>query len=210
MRPRPPPPRLAVLTVPLVVIFATAALGNALAPALVEDHPALLLALNATTRHLLLTSGSVDVVPWVLLGLGRRLVEDPFLYLIGRWHGDAALAWVDRKAGGGRWMDVVKRRFRLLGYPLVAVAPGGLVCLLAGASGMGPAAFLTLNIIGTLATLAALRAFGAEAAAPIDAVVTFVGEQVIPLTAITVTVTAVWVWRRRGDLGRPVPPGTGT
>ncbi len=189
---------LALLTVPLVVVFGAAALGNALAPALVDDQPELLLALNATTRHLLLTSTSVDVVPWVLLGLGRRLLEDPFLYFIGRWHGDDALAWVERKAGGGRWLDLVRRRFRLLGYPLVALAPGGVVCLLAGASGMGPVAFVTLNVVGTLVTLAALRRFGEEAAAPIDAVVAFAGEHVIPLTALTVALTAAWLWRRRG------------
>lgn len=190
--------RLSLLTVPLLVVFATAALGNALAPALLADHPELLLALNATTRHLLLTSTTVAVVPWVLIGLLRRLVEDPFLYLIGRWHGDDALAWVDRKAGGGRWLDLVRRRFRLLGYPLVALAPGGVVCLLAGASGMGPVAFLTLNLLGTLATLAALRTFGEEAAAPIAALVTFVGEHAVPLTAVSVTLTVLWLWRRRG------------
>lgn len=190
--------RLSLLTVPLLVVFATAALGNALAPALLEDHAELLLALNATTRHLLLTSTTVAVVPWVLIGLLRRLVEDPFLYLIGRWHGDDALAWVDRKAGGGRWLDLVRRRFRLLGYPLVALAPGGVVCLLAGASGMGPVAFVTLNLLGTLATLAALRAFGEEAAAPIDALVSFVGEHAVPLTAVTATLTVLWLWRRRG------------
>ncbi|MEX2658911.1 MAG: hypothetical protein WD232_04385 [Acidimicrobiales bacterium] len=195
---------LPLLTLPLVAVFGAALLGNALAPALVEDHPAVLLALNATTRHLLLTSTSVAVVPWVLIGLFRRLVEDPFLYFLGRWHGDDALAWVERKAGGGRWLDLVRRRFRLLGYPLVAIAPGGVVCLLAGVSGMGPFTFLTLNVLGTLATLAALRIFGAEAAAPIAATVSFAGDNVVPLTAITVALTALWVWRRRAD--RPTLP----
>lgn len=197
--PRRGTPGLPALAIPLVVVFGAAALGNALAPALVDDHPAVLLGLNATTRHLLLTSTSLAVVPWAIIGLARRLVEDPFLYFIGRWHGDAAIAWVDRKAGGGRWLDLVRRRFRVLGYPLVALAPGGVVCLLAGASGMGPVTFLVLNVVGTLATLAALRAFGAEAAAPIDAIVAYAGDNAVPLTAATVALTAVWVWRRRAD-----------
>lgn len=209
--------RLALLSGALVVVFGAAALGNALAPALVERNPMLLLALNATTRHLLLTSTSVAVVPWVLIGLARRLLEDPFLYFMGRWHGDDALAWIDRRAGGGRWLDLVRRRFRLLGYPLVALAPGGVVCLLAGASGMGPVTFLVLNVVGTLATLAALRAFGEEAAAPIEAVVGFAGEHAIPLTALSVTLTAAWLWRRRStgpspggsDLGRGKRGGMG-
>jgi len=196
--------RTALLTVPLVVVFGTAALGNALAPTLVESHPAVLLALNATTRHLLLTSTSVDVVPWMLIGLGRRLLEDPFLYFLGRWQGDEALAWVDRKVGGRRWLDLVRRRFRLLGYPLVAVAPGGVVCLLAGASGMGPVTFLTLNILGTLATLAALRALGEEAAQPIEQVVALAGRNALPLTVVTVLLTGIWLWRqRRAGAGIP-------
>ena len=189
--------RTALLTVPLVVVFATAALGNALAPSLVGTHPAVLLAMNATTRHLLLTSGSVDVVTWTLLGLGRRLLEDPFLYFLGRWYGDDALAWVDRKVGGGRGLDLVRRRFKLLGYPLVALAPGGVVCLLAGASGMGPVAFLTLNILGTLATLVALRAIGEEAAQPIEEVVAFAARNPVPLTVLTILLTGGWLVRRR-------------
>ena len=189
--------RTALLVVPLVVVFGTAAIGNAIAPSLLGTHPALLLALNATTRHLLLTSGSVDVVTWTLIGLGRRLLEDPFLYFLGRWRGEEALAWVDGKVGGGRWLDLVRRRFRLLGYPLVALAPGGVVCLLAGASGMGPIAFLTLNVLGTLATLVALRAIGEEAAQPIAQVVAFAARNPLPLTAVTVVLTATWVWRRR-------------
>jgi membrane protein DedA with SNARE-associated domain len=189
--------RITLLTVPLLVIFGTAAVGNAAAPALVEDRPLLLLALNATTRHLVLTSTSVAVVPWVLIGLGRRLVEDPFLYLLGRWHGDDALAWIERKAGGGRWLQLVRRRFRLLGYPLVAIAPGGVVCLLAGASGMHPIPFVLLDLVGTLVVLAALRSFGAQATEPIDATVALIGELALPLTAVTAAATALWAWRRR-------------
>ena len=179
------------------MVFGTAALGNAVAPSLLGTHPALLLALNATTRHLLLTSTSVDVVTWTLIGLGRRLLEDPFLYFLGRWQGDDALAWVDGKVGGGRWLHLVRRRFRLVGYPLVALAPGGVVCLLAGASGMGPAAFLTLNVLGTLATLVALRALGEEAAQPIEQVVELVARNPVPLTVLTVLLTGIWLWRRR-------------
>ena len=188
---------VAALTAPLVVVFGTAALGNALAPILLADHPALLLALNATTRHLVLTSTTVDVVPWLLIGLSRRLLEDPFLYVLGRRHGDEALAWIDRRVGGGRWVDLVRRRFRLLGLPLVALVPGGVVCLLAGASGMGPVTFLVLNVGGTLATLALLRAFGAEAADPIDDLVGLVARNPVPLTVASVVGTALWLWRRR-------------
>jgi hypothetical protein len=60
----------------------------------------------------------------------------------------------------------VQRRFRLVGVPLVALAPGGAVCVLAGASGMGVATFLALNVVGTAVTLWVIRRFGASFAGP--------------------------------------------
>lgn len=182
---------------PLVVVFGTAALGNALAPALLDSRPLLLLGLNATTRHLVLTSTSVAAVPWALVGLGRRLVEDPFLYLLGRWYGDEAVAWVDRRLGGGRFLRWAAARFRWVGMPLVALVPGGVVCVLAGASGMGPVTFLALNIGGTLLTLYLLRRFGEAAAEPIESVVDFTGENWLPLTLATVALTVLWLYRKR-------------
>jgi membrane protein DedA with SNARE-associated domain len=183
--------------VPLVVVFATAAVGNAVAPSLVDSRPLLLLALNATTRHLLLTSTSVSVVPWVVVGLGRRLVEDPFLYLLGRWYGDDAVAWLDRHLGGGRLLRLAERRFRTFGWPLVALFPGGAVCVLAGASGMGVVPFLALNIGGSLVTLLLLRRFGEAVADPVDAVVDATGRNALVLTLVTTALTAVWLVRQR-------------
>jgi membrane protein DedA with SNARE-associated domain len=197
--------RLLVLAVPLVLVFATAALGNAVAPSLLPRHPLLLLALNATTRHLVLTSTTVAVVPWVVVGLLRRLLEDPFLYLMGRWYGDDAVAWVDRHLGGGRLLRLVQRRFATFGWPLVALFPGGAVCVLAGASGMGVVPFLALNVLGTLATLLLLRRFGEALADPVDAVVDFSGEHALVLTLATTALTVVWLarHRRRARSGDP-------
>jgi membrane protein DedA with SNARE-associated domain len=195
--------RLLVVGVPLVAVFATAALGNALAPSLLDRHPLLLLALNATTRHLVLTSTSVSVVPWVAVGLLRRLLEDPFLYLLGRWYGDDAVDWVDRHLGGGRVLRLVQRRFRTLGWPLVALFPGGAVCVLAGASGMGVLPFLALNVAGTLVTLLLLRRFGDALADPVDAVVDFSGRNALVLTVLTTVLTVTWLVRQRRRAASP-------
>lgn len=180
-----------------MAVFGTALLGNALSAALLDRRPLLLLALNATTRHLVLTSTSVEVVPWVVVGLGRRLLEDPFLYLMGRWYGDDAVTWVERHLGGGRFLRWARRRFRLVGLPLVALLPGGVVCVLAGASGMSPVVFLALNVGGTLLTLYLIRRFGEAAREPIDAVVDWTGDNWVPLTVVTVALTGLWLYRRR-------------
>jgi len=195
--------RLLAVSIPLGVIAAAAVVGNALAPTLVVNHPLLLLALNTTTRHLVLTSTSVDFVPYLLVGLGRRLLEDPFLFLLGRWYGDDAIAWVDAKVGGGRVLAFVQRNFHWVGWLLVAVVPGGVVCVLAGASRMRTAVFLVLNVGGTVATILALRRFGDVFAGPVDATVTFVGDNVVVLTGLSVFLTGLFVLRRRRRRSSP-------
>lgn len=203
--------RWALVGAPLAVIAAAALIGNALAPTLVVSHPLILLALNTTTRHLILTSTSVDVVPYVVIGLARRLAEDPFLFLLGRWYGEDAIAWVDAKVGGGRFLGFVQRNFHRVGWLLVAVAPGGVVCVLAGASRMRTWVFLVLNVAGTIATIAALRRFGDTYAAPVEATVEFLGENVVVLTALSILVTVAYLARRRrhgrsgGVAGPPDP-----
>lgn len=197
IRRRPPLP----LIIPLVVIFGTAALGNALFPLLVNDQPLLLLALNSTTRHLVATSTSVDVVPFVAVALARRLIEDPFLYLLGRRYGDGAVEWMARKVGAGRVLRAGQRNFRLWGIVLVFFFPGGVVCVLAGASGMSVWLFLTLNILGTLVTIGLLRSAGEEVAGPITYVLDFVGDNVVSLTVLSVLITVSALIRRRRRAG---------
>lgn len=204
-RERPGRRRLLLVGACLAVIATSAVVGNALAPTLLVRHPLLLLALNATTRHLVLTSTTIDVVPYVVVGLGRRLLEDPFLFLLGRWYGDDAIAWVDDKVGAGAFLRAVQRNFHRVGWLLVAVAPGGVVCVLAGISRMRTGVFLTLNILGTLATIVVLRRFGDTFAGPIKLILTFSADNVVPLTALSLGLTALWLVRRRRRPRAPLP-----
>lgn len=194
---RPGRHRLLVVGACLAVVATSAVVGNALAPTLLVHHPLLLLALNATTRHLVLTSTSVDLVPYVVVALGRRLLEDPFLFLLGRWYGDDAIAWVDGKVGGGAYLRAVQRSFHRIGWLLVALAPGGVVCVLAGASRMRTAVFLVLNVIGTLVTIVLLRRFGDAFAGPLQVLLTFSADNVVALTGLSLALTGVWLVRRR-------------
>lgn len=197
--------RAILIGVPLAMIAVFAVVGNALAPTLVVNHPLVLLALNTTTRHLVLTSTSVDFVPYLVVGLGRRLVEDPFLFLLGRWYGDDAIAWVDAKIGGGRSLRWTQRNFHRVGWLLVAVIPGGAVCVLAGASQMPTALFLVLNVVGTIATIVVLRRFGDVFAGPVDAIVAFVADNVVVLTAASIVLTAAYTILRRRRTPPPPP-----
>lgn len=201
-RRRPERRRLLAVGIPLGLIATAAVVGNALAPTLLVHHPLVLLALNTTTRHLVLTSTNVDFVPYLVVGLGRRLLEDPFLFLLGRWYGDDAIAWVDAKVGGGRHLAFVARNFHWVGWPLVAFVPGGVVCVLAGASRMRTAVFVVLNVVGTVATIVVLRRFGDVFAGPLDAIVAAVADNVALLTGLSILLTGLYVLRRR----RSSPP----
>ena len=52
------------------------------------------------------------------------------------------------------------------------------------------------NVLGTLATLVALRALGEEAAQPIEEVVAFATRNPVPLTVLTILLTGGWLVRR--------------
>lgn len=66
-----------VYTIALAVVTVAGKAGDALAPALLGSQPLLLLALNANDVHLALTSTTVPVVAWTVVGMIRRLAEDP-------------------------------------------------------------------------------------------------------------------------------------
>jgi hypothetical protein len=70
-------------TAAIVGLTVAGKAGDALAPSLVGDAPLLLLALNSNDLHLALTAVSVPLIPWVLVGMLRRLAEDPVFYMIG-------------------------------------------------------------------------------------------------------------------------------
>ncbi|MEW6154400.1 MAG: hypothetical protein AB1673_10495 [Actinomycetota bacterium] len=193
----------ALLIVPLVILAVSALVGNAAAPALAANHPLLLLVLNSTTRHLVLTSTTVDFVPYLVVGLVRRSLENPFLYLLGLRYGDSAVDWVARHIGGGTAIGWLRRNFRRYGWPLVALFPGGVVCVLAGASGMSLVVFALLSVVGTVAAIVAIRLSGTALAGPVDAVMAVVVDNWVWLTALSVIATVGWAsGRRRRRSGR--------
>jgi membrane protein DedA with SNARE-associated domain len=193
--------RLALVAVPIVVLSAMGIAAAALTPLLVRDAPLLLLVLESRNRYLLLVASKVDPVPFVLVGLLRRLASDPFYYLLGRWYGESAVRWMERRTpGGGHALLDLQRGFSRLAAPAVLLFPGALVCVLAGAAGMPPRRFLLLNVIGSIAAVFALRLVADAASGPIGALVRFSDRNAGWLTAAFVLATALWLVaeRRRG------------
>lgn len=180
------PRRALLLLIVPILVGITGVVGNAFMPALINDHPLLLLALNARPRNLILAI-HVPFVPWFLLGLFRAFVTDPFVYVLGRDYGSLAVDFMERRvafmARGYRWLERVYQKGSV---PLVLLVPGPGVCLLAGASGMPPKRFYTLNLVGTATSLVMYRFFGDYFSTYVEIVLGFIGEHRALLTTISV------------------------
>ena len=192
--------RLVLLVVPIVVLSVAGVLAAGFAPLLVRDHPLLLIALDARNRYLLLVSGKVGAPEFIAVAVARRFASDPFSYLLGRWYGDRAARWVDRRLlpGGRLSAATIEGAFRRVADVAVFLLPGALVCFLAGSTGMRPARFVSLNLIGTLLVVVAVRMFATAAAGPLGGVVRFNDRNAGWLTVLFIVGTAAWLyWRRR-------------
>jgi membrane protein DedA with SNARE-associated domain len=184
---------LLVLLAPIAVLFAASVVGVALTPTLAPRHPLALLILDARNRTLVLVAKHIELVPFLLVAVVRRLSSDPIYYVLGRRYGERAVHWVERQFGGGV-ISATEALFRRASYPMVFVFPGALVCALAGQSGMHPVMFGALNVGGTVFMVVTLRAFGTTVLAdPVDAVLRFFNDHRIATTAASVALVVLWL-----------------
>jgi membrane protein DedA with SNARE-associated domain len=179
---------------PLAALVVISNVGDALAPTLVDTHPAWLIALNARNRNLVLVSNYVDA--WTFYGIGvvRLLISDPLFFLLGYWYGDAAVRWMERRTR--TWGSILRQFegwFGKAAYPIIFIAPNNVFCLFAGASGMPVRAFVALNVSGTVFRLWLIRRFGEAFESPIDDLVGWIGDNRAILLVISVGVVILSV-----------------
>jgi membrane protein DedA with SNARE-associated domain len=189
--------RLALLVVPIALIAVASSVGEALAPTLVVDAPLLLVALVPRNRYLVFAAPQLAFWPFFLVGMIRLALTDPLFYLFGRRYGDAAIHWTERRVGAPGSVRRLEQWFRRAAYPVVAIAPNSLVCVLAGASGMSVRGFLVTNLGGTAARMVLIWWLGGVFSEPLLDVVELVSRYRWILTALTVAIVAASVWRAR-------------
>jgi membrane protein DedA with SNARE-associated domain len=205
-QPRPlpagPPSKLArnVTIGVLVFLVVLSNVGNILFATLITDNPLLLIAMNASNRNLALASGALNPLGFYLVGFARLFAPDLFFFWIGRWYGDAAIRWMERKAPTyGELLRQLERGFDKARFVVVAIMPNNPVCLFAGAAGMSYGAFLTANVIGTIGRLILIRAFSSVFEDLLGSLRGFIGDYRWPITALSVVLVAVTIWSdRRG------------
>jgi membrane protein DedA with SNARE-associated domain len=187
-----------LLVVPIIAVLVLGTTANALTSPLLKSHPLLLVAGEARNRNLLLTANLIDTVPFVVVGVLRRMLTDPLFFLLGHYYGDRAVIWIQRRLGGAEWLArITQDGFRRFSGLMVFLFPGALVCVLAGASRMKVRTFLVLNFTGTVAIVIVLRLFAHTIEGPIEAVQRFNDRNFKWLTAIGIAGVVGYVLLQR-------------
>ena len=190
--------KLTLILTPIVLLTVAGILADWFAAAIITDHPLLQMFLNPRLRYLTLASNQVDPVPFFLVGFFRLVLTDPLYYLLGRWYGDAALRWMERHGGeSGAAVRIFERWFAKAAYPVVALAPNGFICLLAGSTGMRPGVFAALNVGGTIVRLIAVRVFAEALERPLDTALDFIREYQWWVVGVSVVLGLLQWWRSR-------------
>jgi membrane protein DedA with SNARE-associated domain len=163
---------LAFLLSAYIGMVIAANLGSVLAPTLVNDQPALLLALSSRNRHLLLTvAADINPIAYWLIGAARLMVAAWVSYLLGQNFGERGLSWIERQSNGQLpstfvWLEKAADR---AGAPLVVLMPGSnVVAALVGMRGMTAPHFGLLISVGIVIRLATFWFLGQIFEEPLD------------------------------------------
>ena len=186
-----------MIVTPIIVLVSIGTIANAIHPTLVKNHPLLLVALEPRNRWIILVAEKVSFWPLLIFGTLRRLASDPLFFLLGHLYGDGAVRWAERKFDFGTGtIEKIEKIFQKAGPVLVFLAPGALVCVLAGATGMSPVLFFVLNVVGTIVIVTVLFHFASVVEGPVDAINGFYGDNFKWLTVVTVVLTVLYIWNQ--------------
>jgi membrane protein DedA with SNARE-associated domain len=195
---RPKPDKWKVsLVIGLIVLVQ---IGNWIASAtlfsLIAHHPMWLVILQPTTKNLLLISTQIPLVLFMIVAVLRRQVPHVLWWFIGRWYGEAGLAWIKKRSPDiGSIIEMLESKFPRYGWLICLLYPHPVVCAMAGASAMRFVPFLVYTFIGIIAYVAAARAFGDFLSPVTEWITEFSRDNMIALTVFTVAVTAFMFWQ---------------
>lgn len=144
------------LVVPLAVLSIVSWVGTAAAPSL-ETRPLLLVALSPRLAFLALAAHKVGLVPFLVVGMLRLTVADPFNFLLGRRHG---ASFVDRMSPRLRAFTVMRSAMTRCVPLLVFLRPNGTNLALAGASRTKVLLVVAADVVGTAVYLVFVHQVG--------------------------------------------------
>lgn len=205
-RPAPSRRTLTLIVAPIIVIFVVGTIGNMIHPTLLVNAPLLLVAMEPRFRYMLLVAPRVELLPFMVIVLVRRLFADPFLFALGRLYGDSGVRWMERQLQDTiGWVRKVERGFGKAAWIFVLLWPGLVVCTLAGATGMRFATFIVLNVVGTVATTYLAYAASDLVSTPVNWVNNlYSGNQKLFLIISVISFGLMFLTRRMQGKGEPL------
>ncbi len=199
-RGKPPNKWIARIVIGLALInIAAGWIGDLLLSFLVDEDDLVLIALSPRDRNLAIASPDLDFIPFFVVGFVRLVFFDPWSYLLGFWYGDRALAWMKRRSRTyGPLMDDASGGFRRYAAPLIVLFPNNVICMMAGASGIGVGMFIALNAFGTAARLLVIRQFGNIFGGQINSFSGWISEYRIPIFLVSAVFIGFTIYREFG------------
>jgi len=197
--PGPPSRRVRNLVIATLVSMVIAGyVATGFLSFLLTEHPLVFIGLSSSNRNLALASADLSAWSFYAVAFLRLLAPDPFFFLLGRWYGDGATRWMERKSPSyGQLLRQLERWFEKARYLVVVIAPNNPVCLFAGASTMTWASFLAANVVGTAGRLVLIRLFSSAFDNPLGIVRDFIGEYQRPLLVVSLALVAFSIWSER-------------
>jgi membrane protein DedA with SNARE-associated domain len=182
-----PDRRLAVLASLAALSFLVATVGTFLSARLVKSHPAVLLALSARNRHLLLVKGTeISALAFIVVPLLRIMPVSIVYYLLGRDYGDRGKSYLQREAGGvPGTINWAERIFDRIGpASLMFFAGSQLAWLLAGLRQVRFRVMVAWELAGMLARIAFFWFLGERFKPQIEKALNFIQRFQGPLTVL--------------------------
>lgn len=191
-------------------LFVIGTLGTNIGPAMVDEHPLLVLILSSRNRNLFGSIPYVGAGTFFVVGFLRLLAAAVALYLVGRWYGHKALEWTESQVGEMpriyRWTERFTSRF---GWAALFLMPGSnIVCLLVGHLGMPPRRFVTVAASGIAVRLTVLWFGGKQVENQIEDVVGWINRYQWWVVGILFGVTLFQSARRRSPVSADEPAHT--
>ena len=190
-----PPRWLGPLLIAIVIgLYVVGIATSGLATKLLKDHPLSLIALAPRYRWFILASPRIDVLPYFTVGVARLLASDPVYFALGWFFGDRAIRFFEDSLGKPT-IDKTREFFLKASTVMALFFAGPIICVLAGAAGMKPKKFFTLNVIGTTIIVAALRIFSDQLDGVIKPVLRFNDRYSKYILIVTLALSALYISR---------------
>ncbi len=183
----------ALLAVVIGLYFLGLAAGGA-APELLKNHPLTLLALAPRYRWFILTASRIDLLPYFAVGIPRLLASDPVYFMLGWYFGDRAIGFFEDSLGKPT-IDKTRDLFLKASTVMALFFAGPIICVLAGAAGMNPRKFFSLNIIGTTLLVIGLRVFSSQLDGAIQPILRFNDRYSRYILVGTIAISAIYISR---------------